>query len=135
MEFLQLAWVQPLLVLAGFAVTLWVVPNPVWAKILSWFGAKLVPVMNRMEDGLEGASNLATGAGLEGVGKALKAASDSVDELEDLPRLLVEYAEDNEIDAQELKSLIEEVGEAGVSVKVIVQKVVELIKSKKSDEE
>jgi hypothetical protein len=130
MDFLQLEWVQPILWLVGIAVTMWVLPNVWWAKILSFFGASLLPIMTKGISVLRGGSNLATGAGLEKVGEILGAGADSVDELEDLPRLLVEYTADNELDSEELKSLIEEAGEAGVSVKVLVQKIIEAIKKK-----
>jgi len=130
MDFLQLEWLQPILWLAGIAIGLWVIPNKWWAKLISFFGTKLVPAMNKVEDLLRGGASIATSAGLEKIGSAIDAAADSVDELEDLPRLLVEYQADGEIDPTELKSLIEEAGEAGVSVKVLVSKIVALIKKK-----
>lgn len=133
MEWLQLEWVQPILWLAGIALGLWVVPNKLWAKLLSFFGATLVPILNKAEGLLSAGGAMADGAGFEKVGDAMHAGSDAVGEIEDLPRLLVEYSADGKIDAAELKSLIEEAGEAGVSVKVLIQSIIALIKKKDTE--
>jgi hypothetical protein len=134
MEFLtgilQAEWMQPILWLVGIAFTMWVLPNKIWAKIISFFGATLIPIMNKGVGLLKGGATLANTAGLEKVGAALDAGSESLDELEDLPRLLVEYTKDGELDAEELKSLIDEGVEAGVSVKELVAKIIALIKKK-----
>ena len=130
MEWLQLEWVQPLLWLVGIALGLWVVPNNIWAKVISFFGTKLAPALDKAESLLDAGGAMADGAGFEKVGEVLHAGADVADEIEDLPRLLVEYSADGKIDATELKSLIEEAGEAGVSVKDLVVKIIALIKKK-----
>ena len=130
MEWLQLEWVQPILWLVGIGIGLWVVPNKFWATIVSFFGTKLVPALNKGEALLDAGGAMADGAGLDGLGDVLHTASDAAGEIEDLPRLFVEYSKDGKIDAKELKSLIVEAGEAGVSVKDLVVTIISLIKKK-----
>jgi hypothetical protein len=133
MEFLQLEWVTPVLALAGLALGFWVLPNKVWAKIISFFGATLVPVLNKVDSLADGAAAMARGAGLEKVGDMLEALGDSADELEDPLRLLEEYTKDGKLDSTELKHIIEEAGEGAISVKVLVQSVIALIKKQDTE--
>lgn len=133
MEWLQLEWLQPILWLVGIGLGLWVIPNKFWAKLISFFGTKLVPALNKGESLLDAGGAMAEGAGFEKLGTAMKAGADVAGEIEDLPRLLMEYSADGKIDTEELKSLIDEGYEAGVSVKELITKIIELIKKK--DEE
>ena len=117
MEFLELGWVQWVLGVVAGLVTLWVIPNGFWARLISFFGAKLAPVMDKVARGLDGAGALADGVGFEKIAGAAYKLSDVVDEAEDIPRLLAEYTEDKELDEDEIKSLIKETGEFGVAGK------------------
>jgi len=119
MEFLQIEWVQWVLGLVGTLFTLWVIPNAWWAKIISFFGAKLAPAMDKIAAGMDTGGTLIGGK----VGEALHEGSDVVDELEDIPRLFAEYTKDKKLDAEEIKSLIEEAGEVGVEFKDFILKV------------
>ena len=120
MDFLQIEWVQWVLGLVGTLFTLWVVPNVVWAKIVSFFGTKLAPVMDKVAKGMDAAGVIAGGAGLEKVGLVLQKGAKVIDEAEDIPRLLAEYTEDKKLDVDEIKRLIEETGEVGVAFKGLV---------------
>ena len=119
MEFLQFEWVQWLLGLAGTLFTLWVIPNTLWAKIISFFGAKLAPAMDKVAAGMDTGGMLIGGK----VGEALHEGSDVIDEAEDIPRLLAEYTADGDLNAEEIKKLFTEVGEVGVEFKDFVLKV------------
>ena len=120
MEFLDLAIVQWVIGLLGAAFTMWVIPNKVWAKVISVFGGTVAPVMDKVAMGLDAVGVIATGAGLERVGSILHAGSDLVDEAEDIPRLLAEYTADGELTADEIKKLISETGEVGVKFKGLI---------------
>lgn len=120
MEFLNLEWVQWVLGLAGWAFTMWIIPNAVWAKVVSLFGTKIAPIMDKVALGMEAAGVIATGAGLEKIGSILHEGSDVVDEAEDIPRLLAEFTADGDLTADEIKKLIAEVGEVGVEFKDVV---------------
>jgi len=120
MDFLQLEWVQWVLGLVGTLFTLWVLPNAVWAKIISFFGTKLAPVMDKVAKGMDAAGVIAEGAGLEKVGLVLQKGAKVVAEAEDIPRLLAEFTEDKKLDADEIKRLIKETGEVGVAFKDVV---------------
>jgi len=117
MEWLQADWIDWVLSLVGVAVGMWVIPNKIWAKLISFFGTKLAPVMDRVADGMDAAGTIADGAGLEKVAAILHKGSYLVDEAEDIPRLLAEYTEDDELTSDEIKTLIEETGEVGVAFK------------------
>ena len=123
MEFLELAWVQWALGVVAGLITLWVIPNPWWAKFISFFGAKLAPIMDKIASGTDAAGSFADSAGMEKVGVALHEGSDVIDEAEDIPRLLAEYTKDGKLDAEEIKKLFKEVGEVGVELKDFVIKV------------
>lgn len=123
MEFLGLAWVQWLLGVVAGLITLWVIPNKWWAKFISFFGAKLAPIMDKVASGVDAAGTLADGAGLKKAGVALHEGADIVDEAEDIPRLLAEYTKDGKLDAEEIKKLFVEFGEVGVEFKDFVFKV------------
>ena len=120
MDFLQLEWVQWILGLVGFVITMWVIPNKIWAKLISFFGTKLAPVMDKVASGMDAAGTLADGAGLDRVGSILHKGSKVIDEAEDIPRLLAQYTEDGKLDADEIKRLIEETGEVGVVFKDLI---------------
>ena len=124
MDWIQADWVQWVLGLVGVAITMWVIPNKLWAKIISFFGEKLAPIMDRVADGLDAAGTIAEGAGLEKLGEALHEGSDVIDEAEDIPRLLAEYTKDAELDAEEIKTLLDEAGEVGVELKDFILKVI-----------
>ena len=128
--FLDLWWVEGLigLVLGGFA--LWVIPNKIWAKLMSFLGATLVPVLNKVDSVSDGAAAIARGAGFEKLADVLDAIGDSADEIEDPLRLLDEYTKDGKLDEAELKTIIDEIGEGAVSVKVLVQTILSVIKKK-----
>ena len=130
MEFLDLWWVEGIigLVLGGFA--LWVIPNKIWAKLMSFLGATLVPVLNKVDNLADGAAAIARGAGLEKLANVLDALGDSADEIEDPLRLLDEYTKDGKLDKEELKTIIDEIGEGAVSVKVLVKSILAVIKKK-----
>lgn len=120
MEWLQLEWVQWALGLVGVVFGMWIIPNKAWAKIISFFGAKLAPVMDKVASGMDAAGSIAAGAGLERVGAILHKGSDLIDEAEDIPRLLAQYTEDGDLTADEIKSLIENVGEVSVAFKDVI---------------
>ena len=120
MDFLQIEWVQWVLGLAGTVFTLWVIPNAVWAKVISFFGAKLAPIMDKVAKGVDAAGTIATGAGLEKFGGILHKGAAVINEAEDIPRLLAEFTEDEELDADEIKRIIEETGEVGVVFKDMI---------------
>ena len=119
MEFLDLAWVQWLLGVVAGLITLWVIPNAWWAKIISFFGAKLAPAMDKIAAGMDTGGTLIGGK----VGEALHEGSDVVDEAEDIPRLLAEYTKDGDLTAEEIKKLFKEFGEVGVEMKDFIIKV------------
>jgi hypothetical protein len=96
------------------------VRNKIWAKVISFFGAKLAPVMDKVATGMDAAGAMATGAGLDRIGEILHKGSDLVDEAEDIPRLLAKYTEDGDLTADEIKSLIENTGEVGVAFKNVI---------------
>ena len=111
MEFLDLAWVQWLIgVLAGI-FGLWVIPNPWWAKLISFFGAKLLPITNKAVQGLHGLAAIAESAGLEKVGTIGHKLANTIDELDDIPEWLQNATEDGELTKEEIKKGIEETGE------------------------
>jgi len=116
MEFLELEWVQWVLGLAGTLITLWVIPNAWWAKIISFFGAKLAPAMDKVAAGMDTAGTLIGGK----VGEALHKGSDVVDEAEDIPRLLAEWTAEGKLTAEHIKRLIKETGEVGVAFKDMI---------------
>jgi len=119
MEFLDLAWVQWLLGVVAGLITLWVIPNAWWAKVISFFGAKLAPAMDKIAAGMDTGGTLIGGK----VGEALHEGSDVVDEAEDIPRLLAEYTKDGDLTAEEIKKLFKEFGEVGVEMKDFIIKV------------
>ena len=124
MDFLDAAWFDWVVGVVGGLITLWVIPNKVWAKIISFFGASLAPVMDKVAKGMDGAGAIAQGAGLDRVAEALFEGADVVDEAEDIPRLLEEYTKDGDLTAEEIKKLFEEGKEVGVEFKDFRLKVI-----------
>lgn len=117
---LDMAIVQWAIGLIGAAFTMWVIPNKVWAKIISVFGGTVAPVMDKVAMGLDAVGVIAEGAGLEKVGLILHEGADLVDEAEDIPRLLAEYTADGDLTAEEINKLIAETGEVGVELKEFI---------------
>ena len=110
LAFLDLWWVEGLIGLALGGFTLWVIPNKIWAKVVSFFGATLEPVLNKVDSLSDGAAAIARGAGFDSLADLLDKLGDSADAIEDPIRLLREYTEDGELDAAELKTVIDEIG-------------------------
>lgn len=126
MEFLDLAWVKWLIGVVAGVFSLWVIPNKIWATIVSFFGTKLAPVMDKTAKAMDGAGAIAEGLGMEKLADYLFEGSDVVDEAEDIPRLLAEFTADGDLTAEEIKKLFA----AGKEVGVEFNDVVLLIKKK-----
>jgi len=124
MDFLQIEWVQWVIGLLAGAFTLWIIPNAIWAKFISFFGGKVAPIMDKVASGLDTAGTLAQGAGLERVAEAAFELADVVDEAEDIPRLLAQYTADGDLTKEEITRILEEVGEVGVEGKDFYIKVI-----------
>lgn len=120
MEFLDSSIAQWVIGIVAGAFTMWVIPNRIWGIVISFFGATLAPILDKVAMGADAAGVIAEGAGLEKVGAVLHAASDVVDEIEDIPRLLAEWTKDGVLDADEIKKIITETGEIGVEFKNLI---------------
>ena len=130
LAFLDIWWVDAIIGFFVAAFTLWAIPNKVWAKLMSFFGATLVPILNKVGGLSDTAAVMARSAGFDKLGNVLEKLGDTADELEDPLTLLEEYTKDGKLDSAELKSVINEIGEGAVSVKDLVGSVIALIKKK-----
>lgn len=124
MDFLQLEWVQWVLGIVAGLVTMWAIPNAVWAKFISLFGGKVAPIMDKVAKGLDGAGAMAEGAGLAKVALIAYELSDVIDEAEDIPRMLEEYTADGDLTKEELMTILDEAGEVAVEGKDFWVKVI-----------
>lgn len=124
MDFLQLEWVQWLLGIGAGLVTLWVIPNEVWAKIVSLFGTKVAPILDKVATGLDGAGAMAEGAGLEKVAEIAYELADVVDEVEDLPRLIADLTADGDLSKDDLVQLLNEGKDVAVEGKDFYVKII-----------
>jgi len=124
MDFLQLEWVQWLLGIGAGLVTLWVIPNEVWAKIVSLFGTKVAPILDKVATGLDGAGAMAEGAGLEKVAEIAYELADGVDEVEDLPRLIADLTADGDLSKDDLVQLLNEGKDVAVEGKDFYVKII-----------
>ena len=124
MEFLDLAWVKVVLYVVGALITLFLVPNKIWAKLLSFFGEKLAPIGESVAKGIDGLGVMAQGAGLEKIATAAFELSDVVDEAADVPQLIVDLSADGELSQEDVKKIIEATGEVVVEGKDFYVKVI-----------
>lgn len=124
MDFLELGWVQWVIGVVAGLFALWVIPNPWWAKFISFFGGKLAPILDKTAMALDGAGALASGAGFEKIAEAAFELSDVIDEAEDVPRLLAEFTADGDFTAEEAKRILEEGAEVVVEGKDFYLKVI-----------
>ena len=124
MEFLELGWVQVILYVVGALATLFLVPNKIWAKLLSLFGEKLAPIGESIAKGIDGLGVMAQGAGLEKIATAAFELSDVIDEAADVPQLVVDLSADGELSQEDVKKIIEATGEVVVEGKDFYVKVI-----------